>query len=246
LRKNAAIASFWFCNNTICGAHFHGFCNQAGTGEDFLDKAGFFRDLFVPYPKTQNLKFMQTRFSLLFVFTLMLWAATSAFAQLNKPFPVLEGTTLKDMEVKLPDDVKGKYTLIGMAWSKKAEDDLESWFQPVYETFIYKPENPGIFDVGGGYDVNVYFIPMFTGAKRAVAGKVVKQMKKKTDPKLHAHTLVFKGKLNDYKDELDLEQKDTPYFFVLDDQGEIVLALSGAYSDARMEQVEDLLMEAEE
>ena len=42
--------------------------------------------------------------------------------------------------VDLPNDTKGKYTLLGLAFSKKSEDDLNTWVEPVYWKFIDKPE----------------------------------------------------------------------------------------------------------
>lgn len=161
--------------------------------------------------------------------------------QIGDQFPLISGTTLTDKDLIIPQDSKGKFTLVGMAYSKKSEDDLKTWFNPIYKTFIYKAENSLFGDFG--YDVNVYFIPMFTGVKKAVAGKAEKEMKKKTDPKLLPHILFYKGDLKTYKDALDFEHKDTPYFFVLDKQGKIIYATTGAYSKNKMQKVEELVEE---
>lgn len=163
------------------------------------------------------------------------------YAQKGDMFPYLEGTTLKDKELKIPEDTKGKFTLIGMAYSKKSEDDLKTWFNPVYNTFIHKSSSSLFGDIG--YDVNVYFIPMFTGVKKAAANTAEKQMKKKMDPKLLPHILFYKGDLKTYKDALDFEKKDVPYFFVLDKDGKIVYATSGSYTEKKMKEVEDLMEE---
>ena len=72
--------------------------------------------------------------------------------------------TVEDKKVNLPKDVKGKYTLLGLAYSKKSEDELNSWFSPIFSTFIQKTS--GLMS-GMGYDVNVYFVPMFTGVNAA-------------------------------------------------------------------------------
>src|SRR5690606_40255941 len=81
----------------------------------------------------------------------------------------------------LPADVAGKYTLLGLAYSKKSEDELNSWFQPVFEKFIQK--NKGLFEAFG-YDVNVYFVPMFTGVNAAATGTAKKKAIKNIDPNL--------------------------------------------------------------
>jgi hypothetical protein len=157
-------------------------------------------------------------------------------AQIGKTFPALEAETAEDKKVKLPGDVSGKYTLIGMAYSKKSEDELNSWFQPVFEKFIQKTK--GIMS-GFTYDVNVYFVPMFTGVNAAATGTAKKKALKNIDPQLLPYILFYKGELKPYKEALDFEKRDIPYFFVLDPQGKIVYATSGKYSDDKMDAVEE-------
>lgn len=167
--------------------------------------------------------------------------ALTSFAQEGEQFPELEGTTLTDKTISLPADTKGKYTLVGMAWSKKAEEDLNSWMEPIYKTFMYKPEKPSLFS--SDYDVNLYFIPMFTGVKAAAEGPVRAKAKKDMDKRLHQYVLFYKGSLKPLKEALDLDDKNKPYFFVLDDSGKVVYATSGAYSDDKLQEIEELLEE---
>lgn len=153
-------------------------------------------------------------------------------------FPVMEAETVEDKKVVLPEAVKGKYTLLGLAYSKKSEDELNSWFQPVFEKFIQK--NKGLFE-GFGYDVNVYFVPMFTGVNAAATGTAKRKAMKNVDPQLLPYILFYKGELKPYKDALDFEKKDIPYFFVLDKDGKILYATSGKYSSSKMDEVEKVL-----
>lgn len=156
----------------------------------------------------------------------------------GKQFPEMTAETVEDKKVSLPQDVKGKYTLLGLAYSKKSEDALNTWFNPVYATFIRK--NTGQM-ASFNYDVNVYFVPMFTGINAAATGTAKKKAMKNTDPQLLPYILFYKGELKKYKDELDFEKKDIPYFFVLDSDGKIVFATNGAYSDAKMESIEAVI-----
>lgn len=156
----------------------------------------------------------------------------------GKMFPDLDAQTADDKKVQLPQDVKGKYTLLGLAYSKKAEDDLNTWFEPVFNKFIQKPK--GLM-AGMGYDVNVYFVPMFTGINAAATGTAKRKAVKNIDPQLLPFILFYKGELKPYKESLEFERKDTPYFFVLDPTGKIVYATSGAYSDDKMDAVEAVL-----
>lgn len=153
-------------------------------------------------------------------------------------FPEIEGETVNDEKIVIPKDTNGKYTLLGMAYSKRSEDDLKTWFQPVFQKFIQ--ESDGLFSAFT-YDVNVYFIPMFTGIKAAGVGAAKKKALKKIDPKLHPYMVFYKGDLKTYKEALDFERKDTPYFFVLDKEGNIVYATSGEFTDKKISEIEAVI-----
>lgn len=174
-----------------------------------------------------------------YVFLFLLIAAIQVDAQvIGKMFPSMEAETVDDKKIALPDASKGKYTLIGLAYSKKSEDDLNSWFQPVFEKFIQKTN--GLLS-GFAYDVNVYFVPMFTGINSAATGTAKRKALKNIDPQLLPYILFYKGELKPYKEALDFEKKDIPYFFVLDATGKIVFATSGKYAEAKMSQVEEVI-----
>ncbi len=169
----------------------------------------------------------------------LLVGATTGFSQvIGKMFPDMEAETVEDQVVKLPTEVQGKFTLLGLAYSKKSEDELNSWFQPVFEKFIQK--NKGLFE-SFGHDVNVYFVPMFTGVNAAATGTAKRKALKNVDPQLLPYILFYKGELKPYKEALDFEKKDVPYFFVLDKTGKIIFATSGKYSQAKMDAVEEVL-----
>lgn len=150
----------------------------------------------------------------------------------------MQAETVDNKKINLPLEVAGKYTLLGLAYSKKSEDELNSWFQPVFQKFIQK--NTGLFE-SFGYEVTVYFIPMFTGINAAATGTAKKNALKNIDPNLLPYLLFYKGELKPYKDALDFEKKDVPYFFVLDKDGKIIYATSGNYSQKKMDEVEEAL-----
>ncbi|MBS1486148.1 MAG: hypothetical protein JST43_01065 [Bacteroidetes bacterium] len=163
-------------------------------------------------------------------------AAVSSSAQVvGKIFPDMTAETVDSKKVNLPQDVKGKFTLLGLAYSKKSEDELNTWFNPIFGKFIQKPT--GMME-GMGYDVNVYFVPMFTGINAAATGTAKRKAMKNTDPKLLPYILFYKGELKKYKDELSFDRRDIPYFFVLDANGKIVYATDGAYDNSKMDAIE--------
>ena len=158
-------------------------------------------------------------------------------AQIGNTFPAMEAETLTYEELNLPTDIKGKYSIIGLAFSKKSEKHLKTWFSPAYNTFIHKPDKPSVFAVD--YDVNVYFIPMFTGVKRAAYKKTMKKVEEGIDKRLRPHVLFYKGTLKTYKNALDFDGNDVPYFFVLDPDGKIIHRTSGSHTSNKMQEIVD-------
>lgn len=169
----------------------------------------------------------------LIVVTICIVSTNLIYAQEGKTFPKVEGESLTNKIVTLPIDVKDKYTIVGMAWSKKAEEDLESWFVPVYDLFIDKNTFIPI-----DYDVNLYFIPMFSGVKKGAYKTVMKKSKQQLDPKLAPHVLFYKGSIKEYREELSLDDRTIPYFFVINKQGKIVYTTSGKYTDNKLDKME--------
>ncbi|MCS7076951.1 MAG: mitochondrial ATPase complex subunit ATP10 [Bacteroidia bacterium] len=155
-------------------------------------------------------------------------------AQVGKTFPTLSGTTLDNKNITLPTSTKGKYTVLGIGYSQKSKQELETWLQPAFNTFIYEPE----------YDAQVYFIIMIGGIKQAAGEKIEDKLKKELDPELHKYVLVYQGSLGKYKDELNMTEKEIPYFYVLDPQGKIIYTTSGAYTKTKMEGATKLLPES--
>ena len=176
---------------------------------------------------------------LFFLFALLFITNLNHAQVVGKIFPELVGETVDDLTITLPKDKLDKFTLVGMAYSKKSEKDLNTWFSPIYNKFI-KKGGDGLFGAFG-YDVNVYFVPMFTGINSAATGKAKKKAAAKMDPRLLPHILFYKGKLKPYKEALDFEKKDVPYFFVINKSGKVVYATSGKYTESKMDEVEEAL-----
>lgn len=178
---------------------------------------------------------MKQTFSILI---LSLTILSSKGQVVGKQFPDMIAETVEDRKVNLPGDVKGKFTLLGLAYSKKSEDELNTWFEPIFSKFVQKPE--GLM-AGMGYDVNVFFVPMFTGINAAAEGTAKRKALKNLDPQLFPYILFYKGELKPYKEALDFEKRDIPYFFVLNAEGKIVYATSGAFSDSKLDAIEDVI-----
>lgn len=173
---------------------------------------------------------------------LFLTICLSSYSQVGNSFPDMEAESLSNNTINLPEGLQGKYSILGLAFSKKAEDNLKTWFSPAWNQFIRKPGKMDLFATD--YDINLYFIPMFTGHKTVAYQKVMNKVKKTTDPDLHPHILFYKGTMKVYKQALGFQGKDVPYFYLLDDAGKIIWQTSGPYSDGKMQEVIDHLDEA--
>lgn len=166
--------------------------------------------------------------------------AVGFIAKKGQMFPTMETETIDDKKVTLPSSTKGKYTLIGLAYSKKAEQSLNTWYQPLYMQLLHVPEKKGLFDTDP-YDINLYFVPMFSGLNQAAAGTFKNKIKKEVDKKWQDRILVFKGKVKPYTTTLGLKDKNSAYMYLLDETGKIVYETSGDYTEDKIVKIEDIL-----
>ncbi len=169
------------------------------------------------------------------LFTLICFCASA------QTFPRMETENLNEQQLIIPDDLKGKYTIVGLAYSKKSEEALKTWFSPAYNQFMREPSKTDLFATT--YDINLYFIPMVTGHKTVAYKTVMHKVQETIDRELHPHVLFYKGSLKDYKKQLALK-KDEPHFFLLNEEGQIVWRTSGYYSRQKFQEVVDHLDEA--
>ncbi len=162
----------------------------------------------------------------------------------GKMFPHMECENYNGAKIIIPEQTKGKYTLLGMAFSNDAEAELKSWISPVYNRFIVKADaaEADVFDVKADYDVNLFFIPMFTGLNQLTSKQSKEKIKSHTDKELYDNLLFYEG-AKTYKEELDFEKKNIPYFFVLDKTGKIVYATSGKYDPKKLDKIIDIIEE---
>ena len=67
----------------------------------------------------------------------------------------------------------------------------------------------------------------------------MKKIKKTIDNRLEPYILFYKGNLKDYEEALGFDGKDVPYFFLLNEDGEITYTTYGRYSDKKMQEIID-------
>lgn len=157
----------------------------------------------------------------------------------GKQFPVLSGESFSGKTVNLPTDTKGKITLIGVCFSKDAEDDLKTWLNPVYNMFVVKKDTNNFFDAAINYDVNFFFIPMLNKVNQIFEKGSKEKIRNGTDKEFWPYLLFYNGPIKPYKEDFAITDSKVPYFFVLDKEGKILHVESGKYSEKKMDKIEE-------
>lgn len=167
-----------------------------------------------------------------------LFISSFVLAQEGEQFPSIETYDLDENKVVIPENTKGKFTLVGVAFSEDAQTDLYSWSQPVFSEFMDDNNLSSLV-----YDPNVHLILMFTGANQLAYKKAKKQITEGTDESLRDNVVLYKGKMEDYRKKLAMKNRKKPYFFVLDKEGKIIYTAEGRYSRKVLEEVGNLIEE---
>lgn len=153
-------------------------------------------------------------------------------AQIGMVFPDVSGQTLDEKYIGLPIK-NNKKTVVGIAYGRAAEDDLKKWLNPLYNTFMVKPDKKS-FDMASIYDVNFVFIPVIAGLKNVIA-----DFKKGTDKEFWPHIMDMQSKdMQAIEKALKAADRKTAYFYVLDEKGKIIEMVSGAYTEDKMDKLE--------
>ena len=151
----------------------------------------------------------------------------------SKDFPAMTGTSLDGKTINLPLDAHGKFALIGMVRSMKAEQDMISWIQPVYTSLAGD----------GFFQVKMYFIPMTGGIEGTSVETVKRKLKEAMDSSLYKFVFVYTGPIQEYVSKLGMKDKDLPYLFVVDPRGKVTYTESGKYTSQKLEAITDKLAE---
>jgi len=156
-------------------------------------------------------------------------ASAYTFAQ---SWPAMQTENLEGTTVQLPSDIQGKKTLIGLAFSQKAQDQFNSWLEPVYKQFIDKNGFGAMV-----YDAHVYMTLMFNGAKSVALNKAKKQIKAATDRDYFPYILLYQGSYQDLKSALQVSNKNDFQLYVLDENGKILHHTSGRYTESKFDEM---------
>jgi hypothetical protein len=159
----------------------------------------------------------------------------SAFSFAQDSFPNVETETINGETVMVPESFSGNFVFIGVGTGKKAEDELRTWQIPVYNKFIAKT---GLMD--GMYDVKVCFLPLFTGAMKLAKNDVIRKLKENNESLILDHVYVYSGDREPFS-EFGIDDKKTPYFYLLNRDGKIVWEGKGSFKQSYFDRIDEIL-----
>ncbi|MCA1762362.1 MAG: hypothetical protein ABR574_03620 [Cryomorphaceae bacterium] len=155
--------------------------------------------------------------------------------QKGNTFPGIETEKLDGSTVRFPGHVSGGFALVGIGMSKKAEEELRTWQTPVYNKFVAKT---GLMD--DMYDVDIAFMPIFTGASKVAKNKVVKKLQENNESLVYNYLYIYSGAREPFYD-LGIDSKKEPFFLLLNAESEVVWFATGKFRRLYFEEIEGIL-----
>ena len=117
------------------------------------------------------------------------FTALFTFGQTGELFPEINVLDLNNKAITIPEDIKGKYSLIGVAFSEDAQKDLYTRSQPVVFSEFLDYNNL----LSLVYDPNVHLILMFTEANQLAYNNAKQKITEGTDESLSDNIVLCKG-----------------------------------------------------
>ncbi len=127
---------------------------------------------------------------------------------IGNKFPEVTAKTLDGNKVTVPDEARGKVTLIAVAFLRENQSQLDSWLNPFYEKF------------GSRDDIMFYEIPMISGGYRFMRPIIDGGMRGGLPKFKHKHVVTMYGDVEQYIQALSLDPR-SGYAFLLDREGSI-------------------------
>jgi hypothetical protein len=143
---------------------------------------------------------------------------------IGKRFPEITGRSLAREEVTLPEDARGKVTLIVVAMERSAQPMVDSWVSPFREAFLG-------MDGYAWYEVPVIdrTIGLF------LSGMIDAGMRAGIPPSEHGSVVTVYGNTRTVMKNLGISDRSTASAFLLDQDGIVCLTGEGHANAAEIE-----------
>ncbi len=170
-----------------------------------------------------NAALLSLPFVLLAVLSVTILSAQSSSApvvpiQVGQPFPTISGESLARTNVTVPNDFRGKVTLVSAAFVQPAQELIDTWAKPTLAKYF------------GRADFAYLELPIlpkrfeFFGLG---ASWINNGMRSGIDPKLHASVVTLYTDLDPYYVRMGPD-RNTAYIYLLDQNGTVVGRWTGA------------------
>jgi ATP10 protein len=121
-------------------------------------------------------------------------------------FPTIAVKTLAKNKIELPAFTMGKPSIICIVFEQSAQGKVDTWTNPILQKYTTG-------------QVNYYEIPMINANYKIASSFIDGGMRSGVPKELHNNVATYYGKLNTYKTDLMMYDKNSCYLFLLDSTG---------------------------
>jgi len=149
----------------------------------------------------------------------------SAAAQTAQQLPAIEGQSLAGNKVALPDDAKGKITILIFGFSRASKTATGAWADRIFA------------DLGTQSRFALYQLPVLESVPSFIRSMVISSMKKGVRENMRDHFVPILTGEDELKKLVGFKESDDAYLVMLDSTGHILEQKHGPFSDAAYAQL---------
>jgi len=150
-------------------------------------------------------------------------------------FSPLSCQDLENRTITFPT-TEGSNTVVVITFSDNAEEQLKTWIDPLYQKFVAKS---GMLD--GLFNADIKLLSFVSVAQLAVIKMNASAIKKDLPAPLVNSVLYTTSSPDNVKVQISFKNEKTVYVLVLSPEGKILKQVSGAFTEDKMESIEDVL-----
>lgn len=145
-------------------------------------------------------------------------------ANIGMKFPNVTADSLAGTKESIPESCRGKVTLVGVAFLRESQSQLDSWLNPFYEKF------------GSRDGFMFYEIPMISSGYKFMKFVIDGGMRGGIPSFKHKHVVTMYGDVEKYLTALHLDPR-YGYAFLLDREGSIAFQAQGSATGQSLQEL---------
>lgn len=151
---------------------------------------------------------------------LALASVPAAVAQNLEALPKIQGESLANQNIELPEAASGKIAVLVFGFSKASKAPTSAWAKKISADFSQQ----------SGFVL--YQLPVLEDVPRFVRGMVISSMRKGVAPEMRDHFVPILTGEADLKKLVGYKEPDDAYLVLIDRDGKIAAQTHGALTDA--------------